>query len=85
MEVTGGGDHELSFLVPRFERAKGGEKGDFPLLHSILIMPFVFIPIPSATYPHIQTPHRPHPPNTTICRRHLPRSKHHRLDLEERI
>lgn len=54
--------NELSFLVPRFERAKGGEKGDFPLLHSILIMPFVFIPIPSATYPHIQTPHRPQPP-----------------------
>lgn len=42
MEVIGDGDHEQSFLVPRFERAKRGREGDFPLLHSILIMPFCF-------------------------------------------
>lgn len=54
MEVIGDGDHEQSFLVPRFERAKRGREGDFPLLHSILIMPFCFIPMPSATHPHIQ-------------------------------
>lgn len=41
-EVIGdGGDHEQSFLVPRFERATKG-RGRFSLLHSILIMPFVF-------------------------------------------
>lgn len=29
MEVPGGGGHEQSFLVPRFERAKRGREGGF--------------------------------------------------------
>lgn len=67
MEVIGDGDHEQSFLVPRFERAKRRREGIFSTV-TFNSDNAIFVLFPC--YPlHIHTSNISPaiPPNTNIC------------------
>lgn len=87
MEVIGDGDHEQSFLVPRFERAKKGEReGRFSTVtfNSDNAICFYSHTIRYASI-HPNTSHQPYPQTPPSCPHHLFRSEDHRFDLAKRI